>query len=51
MVLTNEIAKYMEDFSKQEIIKNIERTHCVTPSNKNTSATSVPPSRIAKITN
>ena len=30
MVLANEISKSMQDFSKEEIIKNIERSHQVT---------------------
>ena len=38
MVLANGISKNMEDFSKEEIIKNIERAHRVTTSNRNPSA-------------
>ena len=39
MVLANGISKNMEDFSKEEIIKNIERVHRVTTGNRNPSAT------------
>ena len=35
----NEISKHMQDFSKEEIIKNIERAHWVTTANRNPSAT------------
>ena len=51
MVLANEISKNMQDFSKEEIIKNIERAHRVTTANRNPSATSAPPFLVAKITN
>ena len=37
MVLANEISKNMQDFSKEEIIKNIERAHRVTTANRNRS--------------
>ena len=39
MVLANEIAKNMQDFSKEEIIKEIERAHRATTANRNPSAT------------
>ena len=51
MVLANKISKNMQDFSKEEIIKNIERAHQVTTANRNPSATSAPPFLVAKITN
>ena len=51
MVPANEISKNMQDFSKEEIIKNIERAHRVTTANRNPSATSAPPFLVAKITN
>ena len=51
MVLANEISKNMQNFSKEEIIKNIERAHQVTTANRNPSATSAPPFLVAKITN
>ena len=35
MVLANEISKNMQDFSKEEIIRNIERAHRVTTANRN----------------
>ena len=41
----------MQDFSKEEIIKKIERAHRVTSANRNLSATSAPPFLVAKITN
>ena len=50
MMLANEISKNMQDFSKEEIIKNIERAHRVTTANRNPSATSAPPFLVAKIT-
>ena len=50
MVLANEISKHIQDFSKEEIIKNIERAHRVTTTNRNPSATA-PPFLVAKITN
>ena len=52
MVLANEISKNMQDFSKEEIIKNIGQAHWVTTANRNPSATSSAPSfLVAKITN
>ena len=52
MVLANEISKNMQDFSKEEIIRNIEQAHRVTTtSRRNHSATSAPPFLVAKITN
>ena len=51
MVLANEMSKNMQDFSKKEIIKNIELAHRVTTANRNTSATSAPRFLIAKTTN
>ena len=42
MVLANEISKNMQDFSKEEIIKNIKRAHWVTTAHRNPSATSLP---------
>ena len=50
MALANEISKHMQDFSKEEIMKNIERAHRVTTANRNPSAT-VPRFVVAKITN
>ena len=50
MVLAKEIAKHMQDFSKEEIIKNIELAHRVTTANRNPSATA-PSFVVAKITN
>ena len=50
MVLTNEISKHMQDFSKEEIIKNIERAHRMTTANRNPSSTA-PPFLVAKIAN
>ena len=50
MVLANEISKNMQDFSKEEIIKNIERVHWLTIANRNPSTTSAPPFLVAKIT-
>ena len=41
----------MQDFSKKGIIKNVERAHRVTTTNRNPSATSAPPFLVAKITN
>ena len=41
----------MQDFSKEYIIKNIERAHQVTTANRNPSATSAPPFLVAKNTN
>ena len=41
----------MQDFSKEEITKNIERAHRVTTANRKPSATSAPPFLVAKITN
>ena len=35
MVLANEISKHMRDFSKEEIIKNIEQAHRITTTNRN----------------
>ena len=35
MVLANEISKNMQNFSKEEIIRNIEQAHRVTTANKN----------------
>ena len=37
IVLANEISKNIQDFSKEEIIKNIERAHRVTAANRNPS--------------
>ena len=37
IVLANEISKNTQDFSKEEIIKNIERAHRVTTANRNPS--------------
>ena len=51
MVLANEISKNMQDFSKEEIIRYIERAHRVTTANRNPLATSAPPFLVAKITN
>ena len=51
MVLTNDISKNMQDFSMEEITKNIERAHRVTTVNRNPSATSASPFLAAKITN
>ena len=51
MVLANKISKNMQDFSKEEIIRNIERGHRVKTVNRNPSATSAPPFLVAKITN
>ena len=48
MVLANEISKNMQDFSKEEIIKNIEQAHWVTTANRNPSATSAPPFLLPK---
>ena len=42
MVLANEISKNMQDFSKEEIIKNIKRAHWLTTAHRNPSATSLP---------
>ena len=50
MVLVNKISKDVQDFSKEEIIKNIERAHRVLTANRNPSATA-PPFLVAKITN
>ena len=50
MVLANEISKNRQDFSREEIIKNIKRAHRVTIANRNPSATSAPPFLVAKIT-
>ena len=41
----------MQDFSKEEIIRNIERAHRVTTVNRNPSATSAPIFLVVKITN
>ena len=51
MVLADEISKNMQDFSKEYIIKNIERAHWVTTANIYPSATSAPPFLVVKITN
>ena len=51
MVLANKISKNMQDFSKEEIIRNIERGHRVKTVNRNPSATSAPPFLVAKIKN
>ena len=51
MMLANEISKNMQDFSKEEIIRYIERAHRVTTANRNPLATSAPPFLVAKITN
>ena len=51
MVLANEISKNMQDFLKEEIIKNIEQAHRVTTANRNLSATLAPPFLVAKIMN
>ena len=52
MALANEISKNMQDFSKEEILKNIERAHRVTTANRNPFATSsAPPFLVAKIIN
>ena len=51
MMLANEVSKNMQDFSKEEIIRYIERAHRVTTANRNPSATSAPPFLVAKITN
>ena len=51
MVLANEISKNMQDFLKEEIIKNIEQAHRVTTGNRNLSATLAPPFLVAKIMN
>ena len=50
LVLANEISKHMQNFSKEEIIKNIELAYRVTTANRNPSATA-PPFLVAKITN
>ena len=47
-MLANEVSKNMQDFSKEEIIRYIERAHRVTTANRNPSAT---PFLVAKITN
>ena len=49
MELANEIAKNMQDVSKEEIFKNIERAHRVTTANTNHSPTSTPPFLISKM--
>ena len=41
----------MQDFSKEQIIKNIERAHRVTTVNRNPSATSAPSFLVTKTTN
>ena len=51
MVLANKISKNMQDFSKEEIIKNVELGHRVTSANRNPSTTPGPPFLVAKITN
>ena len=38
MVLAHEISKYIQDSSKKEIMRYIERAHRVTTNNKNPSA-------------
>ena len=50
-VLANKISKKMQDFSMEEIIRNIEWAHQATPAYTNPSATSAPPHLAAKITN
>ena len=50
MVLANEISKHVQDFSKEETIKIIERVHRVLTANRNPSATKTP-FLVAKITN
>ena len=49
MVLVNKISKNMQDFSKDNIIKNIEWTHWVTTANRNPSTTSASPFLVAKL--
>ena len=52
MVIANVTTKYMEeDFSKEEIIRNIDRAHLTTTANKNSFATSAPPFLVTKTTN
>ena len=51
MVLADEISKNMQDFSKEYIMKNIERAHQVTTANRYPFATSAPPFLAAKIKN
>ena len=51
MVLANKIAKNMQYFSKEEIIKNIDIAHRVTTCNKNSSVTPVPPFLVTKFAN
>ena len=52
MVLANEISENMQDLTKEEIIRYIERAHRVTTANRNPSSTSsVLPFFVAKITN
>ena len=51
MVLADKISKNIQDFSKEYIIKNIERAHQVTTANRYLFATSAPPFLAAKITN
>ena len=51
MVLAKKTLKNMQDFSKEYIIKSIERAHQVTTANRNLFATSAPPFLVAKITN
>ena len=50
MVLASEISKNMQDFSKEQIIKNIERAHRVATANRNPSSTA-PSFHVVKITN
>ena len=52
MVLANEISENMQDLTKEEIIRYIERAHRVTTANRNPSSTSSAlPFFVAKITN
>ena len=52
MVLANEISKNMQDLTKEEIIRYIERAHRVTTANRNPlSTSSALPFFVAKITN
>ena len=51
MMLTNKISKNIQDFSKEEIIKNIEQAHQVTTANRKPSATSALSFLVAEITN
>ena len=51
VVLANKISKYIHNFSKEEIIKNIEQAHHVTTANRKPSATLALSFLVAEITN